>query len=77
MVRRGRLDLDHAADRVFDLVHVVEMPAGDEQLALVQIAAGQDPATAAQFHLADVAGRDKSLAECAETVTIIEGTTVA
>ncbi len=55
-MRGGRLHLQHAADGVLDLVNVVHVPTGHQQVTLVQIAAGQDPATAPQFDLGNVAG---------------------
>jgi hypothetical protein len=43
---RGRgLDLNHAADRVLNLVQIVRVPPGDQPIPLVQIAAG--PGTSA------------------------------
>ena len=83
IVRRGRLDLDHAADRVLDLVHLVEVPAGDQPVALVEVAAAQRAPAAAQARSRPgwpvgpaIVGRSaKSLSESAETVTPLDGTT--
>ena len=49
IVRRGGLDLDDSADRVLDLVHLVAVPAGDQPLALIEVAPAQCPAAAAKF----------------------------
>ena len=48
-MRRGGLDLDDTADRVLDLVHLVGVPAGDQPVALVEVAPAQCPAAAAKL----------------------------
>ncbi len=48
-MRRRRLDLDDAPDRVLDLVHLVAVPAGDQSFAFVEVAPAERPAAAAQF----------------------------
>ena len=49
IVRRRCLHLDHTADRVLDLVHVVRVPAGDQPGSLVEVATGLRPSAAAQL----------------------------